>query len=228
MAQAEENTEAVVNDHEEDAEPTLFVVNTVRRWQTRGLRRRPGGRRSRFNLIMCGGKLRLLRGKSRPLPRELFEQFREELAARMLRGEIDIRVGGPNGESIGMPEEVPRDDSPKKDVPAEDSAGAGVESPSDEASEGESEEELAASEEEVEVSEDEPEDAEELDEEEPEEEPEEEEEEEEIPEPSKPIERMNKTELIDYCVQVTGMDPADLEGMVKREILEAIQGALKS
>lgn len=51
---------------------------------------------------------------------------------------------------------------------------------------------------------------------------------EEIPEPDKPLDKMNKAELIEYCVLVTGMDHDELEGMVKREILEAIQGVLES
>jgi len=234
-----ESEAAVVEDHEDEQERPaveLYVVNTVRRWETRGLRRRPGGKRHRFNLILCGGKIRLLRGKSRPLPTELFQQFQKELAEKMSTGQIDIRVGGPNGKSIGLPEdeelmEVRDDDRQEKDASEESQASASSSSPGVEASEGESEGESEASEEEVEEpTDDEPEeDLEADDEDEPEEEPElEEEEEDSVPEPSKPLERMNKAELIDYCVQLTGMDADDLEPMVKREILEAIQGALKS
>lgn len=231
---ASESEAAVDHSETEDrTEPQLYIVNLVRRWQTRGMRRRPGGKRHRFNLLLCGGKIRLLRGKSRPLPVELLHQFQDDLADRMRSGQIDIRVGGPNGPSIGLPDEVelpeiPHDDGQEKDAPEESQASAASAEAGVEASEGEPEEESEASEEEVEEPEDEePADAEEPDEDEDDGE-DEEEEEREIPEPSKPLDRMNKAELIDYCVQVTGMDAADLEPMVKREILEAIQGALES
>jgi len=230
-------SEAAVDHKEDRTEPQLYVVNLVRRWQTRGQRRRPGGKRHRFNLLLCGGKIRLLRGKSRPLPVELLHQFKDDLAERMRTGQIDIRVGGPNGRSIGLPDEVElsevlHDDSQEKDAPAESQASVPSAEAGVEASEGESEEEPEASEEGVEeLEDDEPADAEVPDEDETdgelEEEEEEEEPEREIPEPPKPLDRMNKAELIDYCVLVTGMDASDLEPMVKREILEAIQGALE-
>lgn len=191
---------------ESSAGEQLFVVNTVRRWQTRGLRRKPGGKRSKFNLILCGGKLRLLRGKSRPLPRELLEQFEQELADRMRRGEIDIRVGGPFGPSVGA--------TPEKEVPRDTSAEAAQAEGTSGPAEGEAEPE--AEEEELE----------EVDEEE-DEELEDEPEEDALPEPPKPLDRMNKAELVEYAVQVTGMSSEELEPLVKRDILEAIQGALE-
>jgi len=205
MAQSEE---LVAEDHVEEEQlrkPQLYIVSTARRQATRALRRRPlGGKRHRFNLRICGGKVILRRGKALPLPEELFEKHEEELADLMRSGQIDIRVGGPNGRSIGMPPAEPKerkDESKKAPEDHADDQGEAESSP--EAPEGEGGEDEG---EEVEV---------EL-------------EEGELPEPDKPLERMNKAELIDYCVQVTGMDAADLEGMVKREILEAIQGALGS
>lgn len=215
----------VVEDYE-DKQERLYVVNMVRRWQTRSQRRRPGGKRPRCNLILCGGKIRLLRGKSRLLPTDLFRQFRLSLGEKMQAGQIDIRVGGPNGLSIGLPEsselmEVPYDSS-KKDAQAESTAESSE--PSLETSKGA---DKLQDQEEVEAStNDESEEAPEMDDVGDELEAEGEETGELIPEPPKPLERMNKVELIDYCVRVTGMDADDLEPMVKREILEAIQGAL--
>ena len=218
---------AVVIEDYEDEQEQLYVVSFARRWQTRSQRRRPGGKRPRFNLILCGGKIRLLRGKSRPLPIGLFHQYQHDLVMKMRAGQIDIRVGGPNGSSIGLSwddefMEVPCDDGSEKDAQAESTASLESSESGPEAPEGtdeppDQEEVEAPTSDESGVLEtddvgDELEAEEEIGE--------------SIPEPPKPLERMNKVELIDYCVQLTGMKADDLEPMVKREILEAIQGAL--
>ena len=161
-----------------------YITNTVRRWQTRGLRRKPvGGKSHKFNLILCGGKVRLLRGKTRPITEEMFVKYGDELMKLAEQGKIDIRVGGPRGRSIKegipvkmekLPETPPTPKIEKKEPKAEEKV-----------------------------------------------------EESSIPQPPKPLDRMNKAELIDYCVQVTGMDPKELESMVKRDILEAVESFLK-
>lgn len=58
--------------------------------------------------------------------------------------------------------------------------------------------------------------------EEDEEEEEEEEEDEEEVEPDKPIERMNKAELVAYAMTVTEAEESELEGMTKRQIMELL------
>ena len=158
-----------------------YIVNTVRRWQTRGLRRKPiGGKNHKFNLILCGGKIRLLRGKTKPISEEMFVKYGDELMKLAEQGKIDIRVGGPRGPSLK--EGIPVKEAPPKSPPTPKVEKAPV------------------VEEKVEKS---------------------------VPQPPKPLDRMNKSELIDYCVQITGMDPKELESMVKRDILEAVESFLK-
>lgn len=158
------------------------------------------GRKSAMQRV-CGGKIRLGRGDSAIITEDQFRTHYLELSKACAKGLIEVHEGAFNGPIVKFngapPVGAPVEEEPEEvviDVQPEPS----TQEVQDPASAGEPVEDDEVS---VEL-EAEPESS--------------------VAAPDKPIERMNKTELIGYASEVLGESPEDLELLTKKQILEKI------
>ena len=180
----------------------FVITNMVRRTETRVARARSATRARPLQRI-CGNKFRLVRGKNRGgivIDEDLLNEHWDELKEKQAAGLIAVHEGVYNGPLFAF-DSLDRQVVENTPEPAEE--------PSDDESE---DEEQAAD--------DSEEEAEELEEEEAE--LEEEPEEEMTAEPEKPVERMNKAELIAHAAVILGEDEGALEALTKKQIMERL------
>lgn len=175
----------------------FVITNEVRRPQTR-VHRATAPTRARSTQRICGNQFRLVRGKNRPgisIDRAMLEEHWDELWDKQEQGLIAVHVGSFNGPLFNFGEKAP-----------EESKSAAPEVTDDEPEDEKS-------------TEDDPEEeTEEAEESSKEEEPEED----VTPEPEKPVERMNKVELVAHAAAVLGEEEDDLEPLTKKQIIERL------
>jgi len=178
---------------------TYVIRNTSKKVHTRTTRAMTPGRKSAVQRV-CGGKVRLSRGDSVVITEDQFRTHYVELAQACARGLIEVHEGAFNGPVVkfngappaGTPQEEPEE--VVIDVQPEPSTQE-VQDPASAAEPVEDDEVSVELEAEPQLA---------------------------RPEPDKPLDKMNKAELIEYASEVLGERQEDLELLTKRQILEKI------
>jgi len=131
--------------------------------------------RPRRAILMCDGKMRLLRGRSMGVGEEMFNTYRDEFKKLAEAKYIRVQVGGAQGPEYDFSESAP---IPMPSTPVVAAPPPPPPPPPPAA----------------EVKEEEPED--------------------------KPLDRMNKTELVAFLAEKSGLPEEELSGFTKRQLLE--------
>lgn len=176
------------------------IKNTATSVRTRTMRALAPGRMGSVQRI-CGGSIRLGRGDFTAISDNQLRTFYNELALMQSRGQIEVREGGLRGPLVDFtltkPMTPPPDVKEKLNDQAE-SEDAAEEIQDSAGTAGEQEHDV-----EVDIELDSPAAS-------------------EPSEPDKPIDRMNKSELIAYAAEVLGESEADLEVLTKKQIMEKL------
>ena len=190
----------------------LYLVSMVRSVHTR-TKRASAAERTHLRQFACDGSIRLVRSRYQPLSEAWFTKYYDELWKLQESGRVEIRIGSPEGPAYKFGE---KNNESEQIIESESSSNDGSEGK--ESSEGDIESSETSESELIEESEDV-----DLEEEEEEEEEDEEEEGVEVSDtPEKPVDKMNKAELIEYAAATLDINENDLEGLTKRQILSKL------